>query len=119
MRTIVDIPKEDIAILDAIAKRKGISRAELFRLIVDKEKAAEMKLRDMAFEQLVQLHQENADNFEGLDGVAWQKKMRSEWDDREGRIESANIELLEKALTKTPYPEMADHPQSPYKDDKK
>lgn len=77
MRTLVDIPDDKIAALDAIASRRRWSRAEAVRQGIDRllaeEAAAEQADLDAAFGAWKHL---------GVDGLELQRQLRSEWDDR-------------------------------------
>lgn len=77
MRTLVDIPDDKVAALDALARRKSWSRAEAVRQGIDRllavEKAAEMAGLEAAFGGWAHL---------GVDGLAYQRDIRAEWDDR-------------------------------------
>jgi len=71
MRTIVDIPEQDIQVLDALCGREHISRAEAVRRAVS---------------DYLKSHQGNADAAFGLwqgrgkpDGLTYQNDMRDEW----------------------------------------
>jgi hypothetical protein len=86
MRTIVDLPEDHVKALDSIGERHDLSRTELVRRAVaayleNEQKAAKSKL-DQYFGILKGSHL-----FEGMDGLAWQKKMRAEWDDRDAAID--------------------------------
>jgi predicted transcriptional regulator len=77
MRIAVDIPDDQLAGLTRLAKREGVSRASLLReaiaaLLVQKRKSA----IDAAFGLW-------ADRKE--DGLAYQERLRSEWDGRDER----------------------------------
>jgi hypothetical protein len=75
MRTVIDIPKNQRAWLDKKAKEKGISMAEVARQTFQAAKDAEEKhARFMALTKKVQGTWTNGD------GLAWQLKMRAEWD---------------------------------------
>jgi hypothetical protein len=82
MRTIVDLPKEQIEALDAYAKSKGVSRAAVVREAVatylpEKKK----KKRDLNYWR-------NHPAFgsekkpKGFDSVEYVRKLRAEWDHR-------------------------------------
>ncbi len=81
MRTLVDIPDDKISALDALARRKSWSRAEAVRQGINRllaaEKAADMQALDEAFG--------GWDHF-GVDGLAYQRAIRAEWDDRPNAI---------------------------------
>ena len=82
MRTIVDLPKEQIEALDTYAKSKGVSRAAVVREAVatylpEKKK----KKRDLNYWR-------NHPAFgsekkpKGFDSVEYVRKLRAEWDHR-------------------------------------
>ena len=70
MRTIVDIPERERGRLDALARRCGLSRAELIR---------------RAIAAYLEREQENVANAFGIwrdrveDGIAYQERLREEW----------------------------------------
>lgn len=73
MRTIVDIPQEQIELLAAIGKREQLSRAELMR---------------RAISEYINRHQpEQQETAFGLwrqrdeDGLAYQERLRQEWNE--------------------------------------
>lgn len=72
MRTLVDLPEEDIALLNKLAKAGSVSRAELVRQAVSTYLAPHKK---------TSLHE-----FFGMwrdfpeDGLAYQERLRSEWE---------------------------------------
>jgi Arc/MetJ-type ribon-helix-helix transcriptional regulator len=75
MRTIVDLPAEQVESLDEWCRREGVSRAEAVRRAVaehlrkhqtNNTKRAFGMWRDMA-----------------EDGLAYQERLRREWDERE------------------------------------
>ncbi len=106
MRTIVDLPEDQVQALDLIGEKQSLSRAELVRRAVasylgDHQKNAKSKL-DQYFGML----KGRTDLFDGLDGVAWQKKMRAEWDDREADMDRRIAESRN----------LNDRGQEPYKD---
>ena len=78
MRTIVDLPDEQIRALDAYGKKHGVSRAEAVRRAVatflPKRRPRKLDLRnDPAFGSW-----KNRD----VDSVEYQRKLRAEWDER-------------------------------------
>jgi hypothetical protein len=78
VRTIVDLPDEQIRALDAYSKKYGISRAEAVRRAVasflPKRRQRRLDFRnDPAFGSW-----KNRD----VDSVEYQRKLRAEWDDR-------------------------------------
>jgi hypothetical protein len=79
MRTIVDLPKEQIQALDAYAKAKGISRAAAVRESVASYLPPKTKKRDAKYWR-------NHPAFgsekrpKGFDSVEYCRKLRAEWD---------------------------------------
>lgn len=86
MRTIVDLPEDDVKTLDMMGKRDDLSRAELVRRAVSQYLEAEKEKSAGVLDQYFGLFKDDPDVFDGLDGLAWQEKMRSEWDDRDADI---------------------------------
>jgi Arc/MetJ-type ribon-helix-helix transcriptional regulator len=84
MRTLIDIPKEDLELIREITQEEGISRAEFVR----------QSIRASLDQKLSQSQRSDLSEFFGLwakdrpadeqpeDGLAFQLRMRSEWDDR-------------------------------------
>ena len=77
MRTIVDIPKEQIEALDNYAKEKGISRAAAVREAVATYLPAKKKKIDWRKHPAF-------GSWKGpkVDSVEYQRKLRAEWDHR-------------------------------------
>lgn len=73
MRTVVDLPDEQIEPLKELAARTGLSRAELVRRAVAGYLQREAVATDDAAFGLWHNRSE--------DGVAYQKRLRSGWDD--------------------------------------
>lgn len=72
MRTVIDLPDEQVEPLKALADRMQVSRAELVRRAVADYLCRHRPARgDAAFG----LWQDR-----GEDGVAYQERLRSEWD---------------------------------------
>lgn len=75
MRTIIELPAEQVESLDEWCRREGVSRAEAVRRAVA--------------EHLRKHHTGGAKRAFGIwgdmaeDGLAYQERVRSEWDDRE------------------------------------
>jgi metal-responsive CopG/Arc/MetJ family transcriptional regulator len=71
MRTLIDIPEDDLSLLNKLGKRSGASRAQLVR---------------QAIASFLEPHK-HSDHVEafglwagrGVDGLAYQRKMRDEW----------------------------------------
>lgn len=78
MRTLVDIPENHLEALNAMAKAKEVSRAELLRQAISEYvKAHAEKKTGEGIEKAFGLW--GAD-FE--DGLSYQQRLRAEWDDR-------------------------------------
>jgi len=71
MRTLIDIPEEDLKLLSQVARRLSISRAEFVRQAVAASLAPHrQKMNHAAF---------GAWSDFAEDGVAYQQRMRAEW----------------------------------------
>jgi hypothetical protein len=71
MRTIIDLPDEQISALAALCRRDGMSRAEAIRQAVERFTRAELpRSRDEAFG----LWRERA-----VDGLDYERPLREEW----------------------------------------
>ena len=71
MRTLIDIPEDDLKLLNQVAKELSISRAELVRRAVSTALAPHRrKMNHAAFGAWSEF---------GEDGVAYQERMRAEW----------------------------------------
>ena len=84
MRTIVDLPEEDVKALDVWGTELNLSRAELVRqavksYIVHKQKKGSDEMINTYFGFL----KNSPDAFNGLDAIEYQQKMRGEWQERE------------------------------------
>ena len=77
MRIAVDIPEDQLAQLTRLADREGVSRAALLREAIA---ALLAKKRQTAIDAAFGLW---ADREE--DGLAYQERLRSEWDGRDER----------------------------------
>ena len=72
MRTIIELPSDQLTALDALCARDGISRAEAVRRAVAEHLARERSARpDEAF---------GLWRRRPVDGVAYQQRLRGEWD---------------------------------------
>lgn len=72
MRTIIDLPQNQIKILKKISKDNSISRAEIIRrALSDYLKKVYTDKSDNAFGVLADI---------GIDSVEYQRKLRKEWD---------------------------------------
>ncbi len=74
-RFLVDIPEEDVARLDALARADGKSRAAVLREAVADYIAAESK---QGFEKYFGLWERHGSTVDGLD---YERKLRGEWPD--------------------------------------
>ena len=72
MRTIVELPDQQIEALKAISEREGLSRAELIRRAVAEYLAHHQRETDEAAFGLWKKHDR--------DGLKYQQQMREEWD---------------------------------------
>lgn len=71
MRTLVDIPAEDLKLISMVVKKLSISRAEFVRQAISSYLAPHRrKMNHEAF---------GAWMGSGEDGLAYQKRMRAEW----------------------------------------
>ncbi len=87
MRTIVDLPEESVKSLDLLGKKQDLSRAELVRRAVSNYLEIEQEKSQGNLDSYFGLFKESSDVFDGLDGLAWQEKMRGEWSDRDDMID--------------------------------
>ena len=81
MRVAVDISEDQLAELTALAKREGVSRASLVRRAVADLLA--LKRKASANDAIAAAFGLRADMEE--DGLAYQERLRSEWDGRDER----------------------------------
>jgi Ribbon-helix-helix protein, copG family len=79
MRTIVDLPKEQIEALDTYAKAKGVSRAAVVREAVATYLPAKKK-KKVSFRDHPSFGSEKMPK--GFDSVEYVRKLRAEWDHR-------------------------------------
>ena len=71
MRTLIDIPEEDLMLLTQVAKKLSVSRAEFVRQAVATSLAPHrQKMNHAAFGSWPEFSE---------DGVAYQERMRAEW----------------------------------------
>lgn len=87
MRTIVDLPEDHVKALDLIGKKQDISRTELVRRAVAQYLDSEQKNMKSKLDQYFGIFKDDPTVFDGLDGLAWQEKMRAEWADRDADID--------------------------------
>lgn len=71
MRTIIELPQEQLEALDALCRRDRISRAEAIRRAV----AVLVHQRASGASRAFGLWRDRAE-----DGLAYQRRMRTEWD---------------------------------------
>ena len=87
MRTIIDIPEEQLKSLDMLCEIEDISRAEVIRQAVGKllaEKRASALDRDAILERTFGMWKDRDDIG---DAVEYQRKLRAEWDERDRAID--------------------------------
>lgn len=77
-RFLVDVPEEDVARLDALAKGEGKSRAAVLREAVANYIAAESK---QGFEKYFGLWERHGST---VDGLEYERELRGEWPDVPG-----------------------------------
>ncbi|MDH5786596.1 MAG: ribbon-helix-helix domain-containing protein [Chromatiales bacterium] len=73
MRTIVELPDQQIEALKAMSEQQGLSRAELMRRAVAEYLAHHQKTSSENAFGLWKKH--------GEDGVEYQQRLRQEWDE--------------------------------------
>jgi metal-responsive CopG/Arc/MetJ family transcriptional regulator len=76
MRTLVDIPDDDLAVINKVVKAQSISRAEFIRRAIAQSltahrKAQIEKAREAAFGLLAG---------RSIDGMEYQERIRQEWE---------------------------------------
>ena len=74
-RFLVDVPEEDVARLDALARAEGKSRAAVLREAVANYIAAESK---QGFEKYFGLWERHGSK---VDGLEYERQLRGEWPD--------------------------------------
>lgn len=87
MRTIVDLPEEQIKSLDSLGKKKKLSRAALVRQAVERYINEEGQTAKGDLDKYFGVFKDESAIFDGLDGLAWQRKTRAEWDERDEAVE--------------------------------
>ena len=109
MRTVIDLPDEQVQALDALGADLSQSRAELVRRAVDLYLSEDKKRRsDAAVDSYHGFLSNVLDAFDGLDADAYMQKIRGEWDDRDqaystsGMQDSASSEFQHQKLTEKP-----------------
>lgn len=74
MRTIVDIPDEQVKILNQLSKKKGVSRAKIIRQALTKYIADYSKTKK-GFDAAFAIWKNK-----NLDSLSYQRELRDEWD---------------------------------------
>jgi len=73
MRILVDVPKPDLELMTEVTKRRAISRAEFIRQAIATSLAPyRQKMNHAAFGAWSEMAE---------DGLAYQQRMRDEWED--------------------------------------
>ena len=70
MRTIVDIPERERGALDALARRRGVSRAELVRQAI----AAYLEQVQVGEDRVFGMWKDRSE-----DSIEYQRRIRDEW----------------------------------------
>ena len=84
MRTIVDLPEEAVSALDKLGDKTDQSRAELVRQAVAAYLREQKRQEaNSSLDEYFGFLKDCPEAFDGLDGAAYQDKMRSEWDERD------------------------------------
>lgn len=83
MRTIIDIPDEQIRALDHAGKKERVSRAEIIRRAVSSYLEKEKTLSADSIDRYHGFLKDVPGAFGGVDGLEYQEKMRAEWDQRD------------------------------------
>ena len=87
MRTIVDIPEDQIKALDSLGKKEDVSRAELVRRAINRYLETETAKSAEAIDKYFGLFKGDDAVFGGMDGLEYQQKIRAEWDERDAETE--------------------------------
>ena len=74
MRTLIDIPEEDLVLLRQISKAEGVSRAELVRRAISASLAPR---RRAPLTEAFGIWKDSP-----VDGLAYQERLREEWEER-------------------------------------
>ena len=83
MRTIVDIPEDQVKALDLLGKKDEVSRAELVRRAVDMYLESQKTAAAGATEKYFGFLDDSSEAFEGMDSLGYEQNIRSEWDQRD------------------------------------
>ena len=85
MRTIIDIPEEQLKPLDQICREEGISRAECVRRGIEMLlKASTQKRKKVTLEDAFGIFKHDSPFGDGLE---YQLKIRAEWDERDRMVD--------------------------------
>ena len=74
MRTLVDIPEQDLELLNGVVKILGVSRAEFVRRAISSSLAPHRQAQNQQAFGLWANHP--------IDGLKYQERMREEWQER-------------------------------------
>lgn len=85
MRTIVDLPENDVKRLDLLGKKTNLSRAELVRRAITDylEKDAAATNTEIVHDIRGISKPGDTRFWDGLSGMEYQEKIRGEWDERD------------------------------------
>jgi hypothetical protein len=105
MRTIVDIPENEIKALDILGQKKNMSRTALVREAVQKLLHDEQLAQKGKLDQYFGMFRDDATVFNGMDGLSYQHDIRSEWMERDASVDKRLADNRG----------MSDHKQAPYR----
>lgn len=86
MRTIVDIPENEIKALDVLGQKRNLSRTALVREAVQRYLSEEQQAQKGKLDQYFGMFRDDPTAFNGMDGLTYQQDMRAEWADRDDAI---------------------------------
>lgn len=78
-RTVISLDREDKAWLDRRSRELGKSMTSLVRDAVALLRARDGQIAEPSFDELLE---RTSGTWKQGDGLAWQRRMRSEWQDR-------------------------------------
>ncbi len=87
MRTIIDLPEDHVKALDSLGKKKKSSRAALVRQAVERYIDEENRASKGDIDKYFGIFKNDPTVFDGLDGLAYQRKIRAEWDERDEALD--------------------------------
>ncbi|MEN2787420.1 ribbon-helix-helix protein, CopG family [Sphingomonas qilianensis] len=87
MRTLVDLPDDDVAWLDGVARAEGKSRTAVVREAITAFRHAENKTE---MEQYFGLWERHGSR---VDGLAYERELREEWPTAEGLDRSSRSDV--------------------------